>query len=305
MSKALTKALIPPTTPRQPTPAPGPGMYENVDPKEYHAWAAWNNSTLQQADGRTPRHMHDYLQQADEDPTPAKSLGTAIHTAILEPHTFSQRYVRRPADLNRKTNEGKAWWEELCQKYGADRILDEDAFETIQAAATAAWKHPTLGPVLKSAAGREVSLVWVDPETGLLCKGRYDLGSKDKAQMIDIKTTEDASPEAFSKSIDTYGYHMQAAHLLNGVKALGGSDLDYCLAAFEKSRPYEAAMYYLDQESIEIGQRHIRRLLTMTAECLAANRWPGYPPEYRTIGVPTWRKMQEEQTNAEPGTTIQ
>lgn len=295
MTATSRPTIAPKPTPRQPKAAPPPGMYENVDPKEYHSWSAWNISTLKRMDGRTPAHMHEYLMQADEPSTPAQALGGQIHTAILEPAEFAKRYVRKPPELNRRTNEGKEWWAKLVEQYGEDRIVDQDAYEAIQNTSRAAWANPVLGPILRGASKREVSLVWADPETGLLCKGRYDLANNSARQMIDIKTCDDASPEAFSRTIENFGYHLQAAHLTNGIRALGGPELDYCLAAFEKEAPYAVATYYLGQRTLEIGQKKVQRLLDLTASCIAAKSWPGYPGGYRPIDIPTWAMIRDEE----------
>jgi len=113
--------------------------------------------------------------------------------------------------------------------------------------------------------------------------------------MIDIKTCDDASPEAFSRTIENFGYHLQAAHLTNGIRALGGPELDYCLAAFEKEAPYAVATYYLGQRTLEIGQKKVQRLLHLTAACIAAKSWPGYQDGYRAIDIPTWAMMRDEE----------
>jgi len=58
---------------------------------------------------KSPRHYwNKYLNPAYEDTTtPAMAFGSVVHTLMLEPHTFNERYAISP-DVNRTTKEGKA-----------------------------------------------------------------------------------------------------------------------------------------------------------------------------------------------------
>lgn len=59
----------------------------------------------------------------------------------------------------------------------------------------------------------------------------------------------------------------------------------------EKDAPYASAFYYADDAMIELGRRENRRLLRTYADCLAADKWPGYPQKLLPLGLPRWAEV--------------
>jgi exodeoxyribonuclease VIII len=131
---------------------------------------------------------------------------------------------------------------------------------------------------------------WRDAETGLECKARPDYLRADNIY-IDLKTTDDASHEEFSRSVAKWAYFRQAAFYTDGLKAATGRDLAGCvLIAVEKEPPYGVAVYVLDDTAIEFGRLKYKQALYTIAECRKRNEWPGYPTETQTIVLPGWMK---------------
>jgi hypothetical protein len=94
-------------------------------------------------------------------------------------------------------------------------------------------------------------IVRSNPE-GMLLKGRVDIVAIDQhgaTTIADVKTTEDASIEAFSKTIAQYGYAQQAAYYMD---LLGASH--FVFIAVEKTAPYAVGVYCLDAASIAVGR---------------------------------------------------
>ena len=73
--------------------------------EQYHSHPAVGHSGLVRI-MRSPAHYKDVLTDPP-DPTPAMRLGTAFHTALLEPDRFGQTFVVAPK-FDRRTKEGKA-----------------------------------------------------------------------------------------------------------------------------------------------------------------------------------------------------
>ena len=71
----------------------------------YHLHPAVGHSGLVRI-MRSPAHYREYVAHPPE-PTPAMQLGTAFHTALLEPDRFGQSFVVAPK-FDRRTKDGKA-----------------------------------------------------------------------------------------------------------------------------------------------------------------------------------------------------
>jgi len=138
----------------------------------------------------------------------------------------------------------------------------------------------------------ERSAWWEDAETGLLCKGRFDEIGRRAGVIVDLKTTRDASREAFSRAIYTIGYYIQAAHYIAGAKALGIDADRFGIIAVEKDPPYAVAIYEVSGAALYDGERERRKLLELYAQCEESGEWPGYPQEVVEIDLPVWAPNQ-------------
>lgn len=278
------------------------GVYSGISNDDYHGGVGVSKSGLDVL-ARSPLHYWaKYLDPNRErkEPTPAMKLGTAIHTAVLEPEQFTARYLTVPDDAPRKPTDAQrnakkpsddsiaamTWWDEFNAKAEGREILDADQFAVCQAISQQVRQHPTARKVFAN--GKvELSAYWTDKETGLLCKCRPDLLAL--PLVVDLKSTEDASAEGFAKSAWNFRYWVQAAWYVDGIEQATGQRPDaFVFGAFEKSAPYACAFYFADEAMLEMGRREYRRLLRILADCKAADRWPGYTTDVTPLGVPAW-----------------
>ena len=100
---------------------------------------------------------------------------------------------------------------------------------------------------------------------------------------MDLKTTRDASPDGFGKSIANYRYHVQSAHYRDGFQA--GR---FVWVAVEIDPPYAVAVYIDGDEIHARGDGERLSDLRLYAECKASDKWPGYPDEVQNISLPRW-----------------
>lgn len=278
------------------------GIYAGISNADYHGGPGVSNSGLT-ALAKSPLHYWaKYLDPDREErvETPSMKIGTAIHTAILEPDTFHQRYAtvpsdapRRPTELQRNAKKPSddtlatiAWWDEFNDKLAGRVILDADDYKTCLSIGSRVNQHPTARKVFATGQA-EMSCYWTDAETGLLCKCRPDWLAM--PFIVDLKSTEDASADGFQRSAWNYRYWVQAAWYVDGVEQATGMRPDaFVFAAFEKAPPYACAFYYADQAMLEMGRAEYRKALRILADCKAADRWPGYDTDVRPLGLPTW-----------------
>lgn len=270
--------------------APEPGLYENVAHETYLSWDAASNSALGHM-RQSPAHCFAAVH-GPSNPTPAKELGTALHFAILEPELFSQRYVIAPK-VDKRTTKGKEEWAAFLKANPGKLHLDADGWEVCKALRDAVNSHPDAGPIIRASKRKELSGVWDDPATGVRCKLRMDLPCEKAGILADLKSTEDASPDVFVRSIEKYGYHRQGAHYLDGAAKLDLIFDQFVIIAFEKSPPYGVMVYQIEDEALEIGAKELAPLIRRYAECKRDNHWPGYPIGVHPISLPEWRLRRE------------
>jgi hypothetical protein len=173
--------------------------------------------------------LYKYRLTNPEPQKDAFRLGGAAHTAILEPEKFDARYAVYDGP---RTGEGsrtqrKAWREALSD--GVEE-LSPDELANARAMAAAVRSHRIAGSLLRGGRREEV-VTWVDPITGLACKGRLDYLRPDL--LIDLKGTRHPSPSRFPRDAYSYGYLAQAAWYHDGAVAarlIDGRQRPYIIA---------------------------------------------------------------------------
>lgn len=278
------------------TKAPGQppnGVYPKMSWEEYFSLDALNSSTLKLF-RRSPAHARQEMLHPRES-SPAQVLGTAIHSAILEPKDFLERYVVPPAG-DRRTKKWKAAMAEFEKEHAGKDFLRQEEMDICTGILASALKHPTLQDILKARGMNEVSLVWDDSESGLVCKGRQDMIREwaGWTWVMDIKSCQSAERDSFRRDIYNFGYHNQAAFYLDGLSSLRGPhERRHLLIPVEKEPPFALALYELEPEAIQQGRAENRMRMATYKRCKKTGDWPGYHEEVQAIGLPGWAKMED------------
>lgn len=271
-------------------PPPPPGIYEDVPFATYLSWSAVSNSQLGHLK-RSPAHLKAVLDGGDAD-TDALAMGRAVHCAILEPERFARDVIRRVPG-NGATKVVKEARAKQVLDHPAAEIVKAEDYDDCLAMRDAVMRTEKAGGAISLPGRTELSLVWVDADTGVTCKSRLDKHLDiDDGTIIDLKSTSDASEREFSRAIYVYGYHRQAAMYLDAAEALGLSVRHYAIIAVEKTRPYAVAPYRVTEGSIAAGRDELRRLMKRYAECVERDEWPGYPDRFIDIALPDWAWRQ-------------
>lgn len=257
----------------------------NLTDDEYSAYPALRCSLLKEI-LRSPAHFRHALENPREQ-TPAMRLGSDIHTAILEPLRFRSSYVVSQK-FDRRTKDGKAQAEAFEAANAGKVIVDEETYKRIDGCVQSVYQNELAKAELVG--GRaEAAFIWNDFESGIDCKAKPDFLRERERVLVDVKTTSDASPAAFSRDLAKYLYHVQAAYYLDGVSAVAGTRFDtFRIVAVETTAPFAVAVYELNSATIEKGRELYRRALHNYAECRALDAWPTYSNHIKPIGIPNW-----------------
>jgi len=274
-----------------------PEDWEGLENAEYHRHSAVSKSHLDLV-ARSPLHYWArYLDpnRVEPEPTPAMLIGTALHTHVLELDQWDQRYVMAPEGIDRRTKQGKAEWEAFSVAATGRTVISKADADQVMAMAHSVFRHPAAAMLLALPGKAETTHMWTDEATGLQCKCRPDWLTDDGSLIVDLKTTEDASPAGFRKSIANWRYHVQASWYLGGLtQATGQCPDQFIFIVVEKKPPHAVAVYAADVEMVVAGTKQARLDLETLAACKAANSWPGYSDQIETISLPPWMRPRPD-----------
>lgn len=250
----------------------------------YHSTRALSKSGLDQF-RKSPAHFRAWQDGITRnESSPALEFGTAAHMAVLEPELFILKYAKFSGD--KRSKDGKAAWENII--YSGYTPLTEEQWECVNSVAASVHAHHGAAKLIDRIKPGRFEVSAFDNWMGVKVKARIDGLAED--YIIDLKTTQDASPFAFAKSCAQFRYHVQAAwyQRITGINR-------FIFIAVEKESPYAVACYELDQQAIDLGISIIEEQLRTFNECQALNSWPSYSSWIETISLPAWAARQSEQ----------
>lgn len=291
-------------------------------PAQYAASEAMNISVLK-AMRRSPLHCLEAMANARR-PTAAVGRGIAGHLLILEPHRLADVTVcdisrdtkaweiyeacrtsgERPAVYPGKVRRGKEWeafeaqhagelialaheWAAVEPLLSARQIMTSAELEVARRMAAAVHAHPEAHALLTGGKA-EVPIFWQDAKTGVDCKGRIDYLAP--GRIVDLKTTADVSPWAFSRQAARLLMHLQLAFYADGWQTSTSSEAspDVYVVAVESEPPFDVAVYRITDETLAAGREEYRRLLRRLVECVETDTWPGVAPGIVDFMLPSW-----------------
>ena len=275
---------------------PEPGRYEHIPEETYHReWEALNASTLGYLK-RSPLYCKWRMEHPDVG-TPATDFGSAVHTAVLEPETFSERYILEPQCPPEYKPRG---WHNRTEYKEAKADLHERGFKLLSQKDLDGCRTITdriydtpgeIREILAAKSGTEVS--YVADVRGVRRKVRPDIEVADASMVVDLKTSRCALPGPFERSIYQYGYHRSKDFYLDTMNHVTGVFEHYLFLVVENTPPYEVALYDLDPAATALGAREVVELEALYRKCMDSGEWPGYPTHIQTIGVPNWAYYEE------------
>lgn len=255
-----------------------PGIHPDIPAADYHAWPAFGSSDLK-AMRQGPPFLVKWRRENQPDPTDAMRLGTAVHMAIIEPGRFDATYVEKPEDMSFATKDGKAWKE----RHEGREILTFKQAEVVRGVVDAfRFKNEALLSLIGS--DREVSLLWSDPETGLLLKGRPDW-IKD-GYLYDLKLSRYASERSIPFRAWAEGWMHQAAQYRTGLNLLGQKIKGCRLVVIHPQAPHPTYLIELKENDLDLLALENAETVRQMAACQASGLWPGTPHQWIPVDLP-------------------
>ena len=258
---------------------------------DYHASPACSASRLKKLE-RSAAHMK-YEMDNPEEPTQTMIIGSATHSAILEPDLFVKEWGRLP-DGDGRSKAIKKAKADLVTQFGFDHILKPDVYDNVLEMRDSVFGN-VLALDLLDGAETEVSHYWT--ESGVSCKARLDAIPVESSTwndcVVDLKTTSNASAREFQRSAYTNGYYLQMAHYLAAAQRTR-----FIFVVVERDPPHCVAIYELDKDALNLGRQEREFLLGQWVLCEAEevaggpNAWPGFPVEIQELSLPGYAYTQ-------------
>ncbi len=204
-----------------------PGIIEGITDEEYFSIDAMNASRLKNYDESINHGLW-----ADAQPSKSShslSYGTLVHAYVLEgPDVFAdlindQYLIGGP--INPKTNEvyGKAtkkfseWIEENAN---GRKVISQKDYDDVVKVSTAVKNHAHAYETLLRCPKREAVIIWVDKETGVLCKAKMDMYGGPIG--CDLKTSARMENKfQIMREIRKWKYDIQFSFYFDGAQAAG------------------------------------------------------------------------------------
>ena len=269
-----------------------PGIYE-ITAEHYHRDPVGPAPSLSASIAhllisRSPAHAKRQHPRLSPDFVPEESdafdLGTAAHAYVLE-GGFNLEIIDA---LDWRTQAARAA-RDAARAAGKTPVLAH-RFVLVQAMAEAAREQlarHAARPIPLTNGQAERTLVW--QEEGVWCRARLDWLHDDQRTVDDYKTCQNANPEAFTRSLFTFAYAVQAAFYLRGLAAVfGAAERTFRFIAQETYPPYALSVMALAPDALVLAEKQVLMALKLWRECLERGEWPAYEPRIAYADVPAW-----------------
>ena len=246
-----------------------------LDRESYDAFEALNYSGSKKILISPQHFLHARTEKFD---SPAMKLGRAVHSAILEPELFLKNFAVVPK-IDRRTKEGKEKWAELEKELEGKEILTEEDHATVKEI-----ERKVIALKLKQNIAFEHTELKVafSLSNGICLKSSFDAVGED-GYIYDIKTTDDASPRAFLRSVRNFDYHLQAAfYSYVFFFCYGQMPKGFRFIAVEKEGP-GIAIYELGKNALNEGRELMNLAVEIYSNAISTGDWPGLPEDPQVL----------------------
>lgn len=296
---------------------PEPGVYANVPYHIYAALPAARASILKDLAVMTPEKAK--FRADNPKSTPAMEEGIILHTFMLEPERFSRECkIAQPCEELLKSGQrkglacgadtakwdGKNW---VCAKHrdgDGESGITTEFYRRLQVAHRKIWE--VAGDVFRGIATgdtcTEVTLIWIDPQTEVLCKCRLDLYQPEQRHIYDIKKCRSADANVFGGDVGILRYDLQSSWYRRGAKAcFGGGIYNFSFIGVElnKDEANGVQVLVLDEKADSTGEKAAQSALEVYADCIRTGIWPGYSASPKLVSLRPYIVRHEELLSGE------
>lgn len=269
-----------------------PGIYPNLRADLYHATKAVSSSMLKAVETNSAKYAKGVMDGVVKMDGEALKLGAAAHCFALTPTAFDREFVlgeQCTATVkttgSRCNNDGikciNGEW--VCGVHGKGlpcdfastgaKVLKVDEYRRVKGIHSSMWATPEIVEIMEFASDFELSVLWIDEETGLPCKARYDILCRDLMLFPDLKTCR--ALKFFEWDANTREYGIQLAHYRRGAIVHGLADIANVIA-IESDGVFDAGVFPPTQKFMDDGLKNMAANMRVVKQCFETGVWPGF-----------------------------
>lgn len=179
-------------------------------------------------------------------------------------------------------NENSARFKAFLEANPGREVVTADDLAKARRIAMAVRDNPDAREVLSERWRTELTLVWVHPTHGVLCKARLDWLTDPRRPVCtigELKLAREIEEHRFSRASAGYGYHCQLAWYGDGLKAhFPDVEIEYLILAVESTGSHDCTVFDLDDDEIEAGRKQNEewlREIVYYRDTYGDRPWPG------------------------------
>lgn len=267
-----------------------PGLYPDIDENWYHADPVVGGSlSVSGAKLLLPPScpaIFDHRRRFGRKATKSMELGTVVHGLILG----TGQEVRVIDADSYRTKAAQSERDSAIDCGEVPMLAHEH--ERASRIAQAVRDHDIAGGLFAEG-DAEQSMFWEDEEHGIWCRGRIDWLTyfDGSPAIVDLKTSDDASPQEFAKSAAKYSYWMQDPYYRDGLGAVLKCDpdeIDFIFAVVQTEEPHLVMTYRLLPEHVDLGREMNKIAREIYRDCTKADTWPAWSESIEDLPLPGW-----------------
>jgi hypothetical protein len=219
---------------------------------------------------KSPKHAyHAATNRGSDEPSASMRLGSAVDRLVFGVGD----------DIVIKTKRG--------QEAEPGQILVTDV-ELAQAQAIATCVAETVPDLRKGQIQPYMRWGWEN----VTCSGKPDHIDEDQWLITDLKTAHDLSDDGIVKSIELYGYDIQAAAYLDGAEqTYRWPSPRFRWVFVETDAPYDVRIIEPTLNMIQSGHTLWNKAKRIWKECITTGNWPGRG--HATLGNSAYRRNRD------------
>jgi hypothetical protein len=282
------------------------GIYTDLSIDDYHANGTHVSATQIKIAKRSLKEWYWYRHGLMKKEKKGHfDFGNAFELALMDHVAFSEDVIVYDERLRPELNKGitseknQVWKKALLNgdKYVIQPKGDE-SYEAIEQMIESCYKDAVIQKLISNTE-YQTSIFWTDDQTGLNMKTRPDICKSKKNIIVNIKTTKDGSPKAFSQDLAKYDYPLQACIEIEGCVASGlmQSVDNYFWLVVEKVPPFNATVYEFDKTDIAPTMDELEYVKNKIKRAEDEKLFPGYtdradnPHGILKAEIPMWYRL--------------
>ena len=218
----------------------------------------------------SPRHYASKFLTPKKPDTEAMILGKIVESLVFE---SKEQFEKQFRVFKKASGTGsKALNDAVKDQAKADKILliTEDDLQTAKYCKESLLDHNESRQLIEGKTMYQQRLEWRNKASNLPLLGYLDFRSNawDSDILVDLKTTNNADPDEFTRAIVKWDYHIQAAAYLDAYHKKFYQFPMFIFLAVETKEPYNVSVNFMESKILELAKDEFLGSLLAFRKCM-------------------------------------